>query len=91
MDHYNSLEERLSLVEERNKRVENDKAWETSSLRRALIFAFTYSIAALWLVSIEDSNPLLKALVPAFGWYLSTLSLPFVKKRWTEKHRQKDL
>ena len=65
------LEERLGLVEERNKRVGNDKAWETSALRKGLIFAFTYIIAAFWLLSIYDNNPLLKALVLASANCLS--------------------
>ena len=36
------LEERVKAIEERNKRVEGDKAWETCGLRKVLIILFTY-------------------------------------------------
>jgi hypothetical protein len=35
------LEKRISNIEERNKRVEGDKAWETSTLRKILIIVLT--------------------------------------------------
>lgn len=36
------LEERINKIEERNARVEGDKAWETSNLRKILIIILTY-------------------------------------------------
>ncbi len=82
-----SVEKRLVEIEERNKRVEANKAWETSGFRKFIIFIVTYMVAAVWLISIEDINPMLKALVPALGWYLSTLTVPFVKKWWINKYQ----
>ena len=43
------LEKRVSNIEERNKRVEGDKAWETSTLRKILIIILTYIFAVLYL------------------------------------------
>lgn len=80
------LQKKVRAIEARNKRVEADKAWETSGARTLLIFVITYIIAAVWLMTINDSNPLLKALVPALGWYLSTLTIPFIKTWWIKTH-----
>lgn len=82
-----TTEERFSQIERRNRRVEAEKAWETSGTRRAWIFAFTYLVALAWLILINDTDPALKALVPAAGWLLSTLSLPWIKKRWMKHHK----
>ncbi|PIZ95888.1 MAG: hypothetical protein COX81_00120 [Candidatus Magasanikbacteria bacterium CG_4_10_14_0_2_um_filter_37_12] len=86
-----TVENELKEIKKRNQRVEADKAWETSAMRKVVIFVITYIVAALWLVNIEDTNPLLKALVPAFGWYLSTLSLSIIKRKWIDKKELRDL
>ncbi len=72
----------LKAIQERNKRVEMDKAWETSWARRGFIAAFTYVIAALYMNYAGLGNPLLGAFVPTGGYLLSTLSLPFIKNFW---------
>lgn len=79
------LEKEIQEIKERNLRVEQDKAWETSWFRRVLITGVTYVVAGIWLMSINDNMPWLKALVPAIGYLLSTLSLPFIKTWWTGK------
>ena len=38
------LEKRIDDIEKRNKKVEGDKAWETSTLRKVLIVVLTYSL-----------------------------------------------
>ena len=81
-----SLESRLKAIEERNHRVEGDKAWETSAMRKIVIFVITYIIASVWMIIIDESGWHLKALVPALGWYLSTLTIPFIKKGWIKKY-----
>ena len=43
------LEKRISEIEKRNKRVEGEKAWETSTLRKVLIIVLTYVFAVLYL------------------------------------------
>ncbi|MEK7615754.1 MAG: hypothetical protein AAB420_00930 [Patescibacteria group bacterium] len=82
----NSIEERLQSIEDRNARVETDKAWEVSWTRRLSIAIATYIIASIWLVIIEDTDPFLKALVPSVGYVLSTLSLPLIKRSWVRKN-----
>lgn len=78
-----NIEKEIQEIKDRNIRVEQDKSWETSWFRRIFITCVTYVVAGIWLVSINDTNPWLKALVPAVGYFLSTLSLPFIKNWWT--------
>ena len=79
------LEPRIQSIEDRNARVELDKAWEVSWTRRLFIAFTTYIIASIWLILIEDTDPFLKALVPTIGYLLSTLSLPLIKTWWSKK------
>lgn len=72
-------------IRERNRRVETDKAWETSLTRRGFIVAITYLTALLFLWLIGNAAPLINALVPAGGYVLSTLSLPWLKQYWTSR------
>lgn len=76
------IEDRLEQIEQRNARVEIDKAWETSLTRRLSIALLTYITASLFLWLIDVAFPLLSALVPTGGYALSTLSMPWIKKRW---------
>lgn len=79
------IEKQISLLEGRNKKVEADKAWETSWERRFVIALFTYAIVSVWLLVIGAENPFLAACIPVAGYILSTLSLPVVKKWWIAK------
>lgn len=80
-------EEQIQQIIERNKRVEQDKAWEVSLTRRAFIAAVTYLIAwyYLWLIAVPGFY--LHAAIPAGGYILSTLSLPWIKRWWTRKKK----
>jgi hypothetical protein len=75
-------EKEILDIKERNKKVESDKAWERSWVRRLSIAIFTYIIAEAWLLIISEPNSWLKAFVPVAGYILSTLSLPPIKKFW---------
>ncbi len=75
---------------ERNKRVELDKAWETSKTRRFVIAVITYSVAALFMYRIGVDNYLLNAYIPTGGYLLSTLSLPQIKRHWIAYNNQKN-
>lgn len=82
MSDQQSLEQRISIIEQRNTRVEADKAWEVSYTRRIVIFVCTYIAIGLYLKLITAPEPWLNAIVPAVGFSLSTLTLPFIKKIW---------
>ena len=79
------LEKRIEAIEKRNKRVEADKAWETSIIRKVLILVLTYIIAVLYLKIADTTNPYLGAVVPCVGFFLSTLTIRGVKKIWIKK------
>jgi hypothetical protein len=76
-------------IEDRNRRVGLDKAWETSKTRRFCIASVTYAIATLFMWRIGVTEPYINAFVPTGGYLLSTLSLPFIKKRWLKKYGAK--
>ncbi len=82
------LEKRITDIENRNKRVEGDKAWETSLLRKVLIIVLTYIFAVLYLKIADTTNPFFGAVVPCVGFFLSTQTLNIVKKKWLSKRRK---
>lgn len=79
----------IEKLKERNKKVEEDKAWETSKTRRAIIFVMTYSVIVIFLYSIGAPNPWFNALVPALGFIISTLTLPIFKNLWAKHFYRK--
>ena len=81
----NELEKRIARIEERNKRVEKDKAWETSWIRRICIMILTYIIVVIYSFIIKKvDNIFLSSLVPVIGFLLSTLSLKVIRRYWEQ-------
>lgn len=76
------LRQRLELIEQRNTRVEAEKAWEGSRYRRLLIMAFTYLIVFAYNAAIGVEAPWLTAVVPTTGFLLSTLTFRWIKQHW---------
>ena len=75
----------VETIQARNARVEADKAWETSWTRRVLITLATYCVICLYLMTLGIEKFWMHALVPAIGYFLSTLSLPVFKTLWMNK------
>lgn len=84
-----SLEKRIEQIELRNKRVEADKAWETSWTRKIAIAVLTYLVVVAYLHFVIKINPWLNALVPVAGFLISTLTISYLKKAWIENREQK--
>ena len=83
------LEQRIAKIESRNKAVEINKAWETSLTRKITLVIATYFVIALTLFVIKNPDPWINAIIPSIGFFLSTLTLPFVKTYWrTYIHKQ---
>lgn len=76
------LEKEIQIIKERNKKVELDKKWETSYTRKTFLIIFTYLSIGFYLNAIHIENPWANAIVPALAFFLSTLTLPFIKKIW---------
>ena len=82
-----NLEDRIKKIEDRNKRVELDKKWETSTTRKVCIAILTYIVVIIYSFLIsKTSNVFLSSLVPVIGFLLSTLSLKAVRKVWEKKN-----
>lgn len=83
------LEERIKKIEERNKKVELDKTWETSWTRKIFIMILTYIVVIVYSYLIRKyDNILLSSLVPVIGFTLSTLSLKLIRKIWETNYNK---
>ena len=77
------LKQEIEAIKARNKRVETDKAWETSWTRKICIMILTYVVVVIYSYVISKfSNIWLSSLVPVIGFTLSTLSLKIIRKIW---------
>ncbi|OHB21698.1 MAG: hypothetical protein A2939_04920 [Parcubacteria group bacterium RIFCSPLOWO2_01_FULL_48_18] len=83
-----SIEQKVQKIEERNLRVEADKAWETSWTRRILLTLFTYLAVGVYMWAIDISRPWLNAVVPAVAFMLSTLTMPLFRKLWLKRNQR---
>jgi hypothetical protein len=84
------IEREIAVLQERNARVEADKAWETSAARKLCLVVLTYILACLLMGASGVERPYIGALVPTLGFYLSTLSLGFAKSLWIKNRYQKN-
>ena len=81
------LEQEISKIKERNKKVELDKRWETSWTRRICICILTYLVVIIYSYIVRNyDNIFLSSLVPVIGFTLSTLSLRYIRKLWENKN-----
>lgn len=85
----NQLEQEIENIKKRNKRVEKDKAWETSLTRRICIMILTYIVVLFYSYMVKNITSIwLSSLIPVIGFALSTLSLKIIRKIW-EIHTEK--
>lgn len=82
MNTIQELEIEVNRINERNKKVETDKAWETSWTRKILIAVLTYLVIGIFFYYSGINEPFKNALVPSLAFILSTLSIPFFKNLW---------
>lgn len=80
------LHAEIKKIQERNKRVEINKAWETSVTRKIAIAVLTYFVICLFFVTIGVEKPFINAIVPVLGFLASTLSFDALKNWWVKKH-----
>ena len=80
------LKKEIEKIKERNKKVEKDKAWETSLTRKICIAVLTYLVVITYSYLISNvSNIFLTSLVPVIGFLLSTLSLKLIRNIWEKR------
>lgn len=81
------VESEIEAIQKRNKRVELDKKWETSWVRRICICVLTYLVVIIYSYLVRNyDNLFLSSLVPVIGFTLSTLSLGYVRNIWEKKN-----
>lgn len=84
------LQQALQSIQERNQRVEMQKAWETSAVRRTFIAVVTYATAFLYMKhGLGAERAYLDAFVPTGGYLLSTFSLPLIRDWWMANRYKK--
>lgn len=82
----NDIEARIAAIEERNRHVEGNKAWEGSWARRLTIAVVTYLIVLAYGFALGVDRAYLNAIVPTAGFLLSTVTIPVVKNAWTRRY-----
>lgn len=75
----NEIVKEIENIKLRNQKVELDKAWETSIFRKISIILITYITMSLVMWYLKFDKPFLNALIPTLWYFLSTLSLSFMK------------
>lgn len=83
------LEKRIEAIEARNKKVEMDKAWETSWTRRLSIAILTYIVIVVYLHVIHNNAPFINAAVPVVGFLLSTLVMSRIRDFYQSRPKDK--
>lgn len=85
----NELKMEIEKIKERNKKVELDKAWETSFVRRLCICILTYIVVVVYSIITKNvTNIWISSLVPVIGFTLSTLSLRIIRKIWEKRNKK---
>lgn len=79
------LQEEIEKIKERNRRVEADKAWETSKTRTAFISLVTFVLVLVFLNISGGERPMINALIAVAGYWISTESYGILKNWWLKK------
>ncbi len=79
------LKKEIAQIKKRNKRVEADKAWETSLSRRILVTLLTYFVVVLFFYFAGLPKPFVNSIVPSVAFLVSTMTLDFFKEVWMKK------
>ena len=84
-DRLKNLEKEITLIKQRNSRVETNKAWETSFSRKFFVLILTYLVIVTFMHFAQMPAPWANAVVPAVAFMISTLTIPFIKEYWIKE------
>ena len=76
------LQLEVEEIKKRNQRVEIDKTWETSWIRKLIILILTYIVIVIFFFFAKLQKPFINAIVPSIAFIISTLTVPLFKKWW---------
>ena len=79
----------LDGIKERNRRVEADKAWETSKTRLLVLSTATFLIVLYFLLLTKAPDPYLNALLSAGAFPLQQATMPWLKRTWLARFYKK--
>lgn len=82
------VEKEIEKINQRNRRVEVDKAWETSWTRKVVVAFLTYAVVVLFFVFAKLPDPFVNSIVPTLAFIISTSSLPLFKKIWLKFNKK---
>lgn len=83
------LEFEIKKIQQRNFKVEADKAWETSIQRKMSVAAITYIIVLLVMYFLDFEDIFFGAIIPTAWYLLSTLGVNSIKKIYVKKYLNK--
>lgn len=81
------IREDVETIKLRNKRVEADKAWETSKTRNTFIALTSFVIIYIVMRQVNADHPFTNAVVSAAIYLLSTASYGIIKQWWLKRRR----
>ena len=84
-ENLNGIQREINKIQQRNVRVEIDKAWETSWTRRILVAVITYLLIVIFMFVAKLEKPFIGAIIPTVAYLLSMSTLPYFKNRWVDK------
>ncbi len=79
------IQKEIDAIKKRNKRVEADKAWEVSWLRKVLIALLTYFVIVVFMLVLDFEKPYISALVPSAAYLISMSTLSVFKGWWIKQ------
>lgn len=84
------LKKEIENIKARNRRVEADKAWETSWIRTLFVALSTFILALGFMLLVEEREPFGKALIGTIAYIMSTSTYGMLKNWWLEKNRRRN-
>ncbi len=88
-DRLAKLESEIIEIRNRNARVDLEKGWETSTVRKVAIIVLTYFLMNIVFYLVGSEKFYIDALIPTLGYLLSTQSIGLLKGIWVVMHLRK--
>lgn len=79
------IEDDIKKLKQRNKKVEQNKAWEVSIARKSILSILIYICVLICFLYLDISNPFFNAIIPTTAFILSTMSMTWFKYLWLNK------
>lgn len=80
-----TLKREVETIKERNRRVEADKAWETSKTRTTFVAISSFILIYIVMHLVNADHPFTNALISAVAYLLSTSTYGILKSWWLQR------